>query len=187
LLRQIVEAPRALFSGGSMNSRLYPGLALVGVAAMATAASLALAQKAPADDTAFVQKAAIAGMTEVQASKIALEKSTDANVKSFAQHMIDDHTKAGDALKAAAMQEGLSVPNALDTEHKQVVDKLSGLSGANFDKAYKTQMLADHKEAVALFSNESRDSAQTAVDKFAADTLPTLQSHLKMAQDLQSK
>jgi len=50
-----------------------------------------------------------------------------------------------------------------------------------------TQMLADHKEAVALFSNESRDSAQTAVDKFAADTLPTLQSHLKMAQDLQSK
>ncbi|HEY4229003.1 MAG TPA: DUF4142 domain-containing protein, partial [Thermoanaerobaculia bacterium] len=102
-------------------------------------------------------------------------------------HMIADHTKAGDALKTAAMQEGLSVPNALDTEHKQIVDKLSGLSGATFDQAYKTQMLTDHKEAVALFTSESRNSAQTAVDKFAADTLPTLQSHLKMAQDLQSK
>jgi putative membrane protein len=166
---------------------MYPGLALVGVAAMATVASLALGQKAPADDMAFVQKAAIAGMTEVQASKVALEKSTDASVKSFAQHMIADHTKAGDALKTAAMQEGLSVPNALDTEHKQIVDKLSGLSGATFDQAYKTQMLTDHKEAVALFTSESRNSAQTAVDKFAADTLPTLQSHLKMAQDLQSK
>lgn len=170
-----------------MHSRTYPGLALVGVAAMATAATLALAQKAPSDDMAFVKKAAIAGMTEVQASKVALEKSTDPNVKSFAQHMIDDHTKAGDALKTAAMQEGLSVPADLDTEHKQVIDKLSGLSGATFDKAYKTQMLDDHKQAVALFTNESRDSAQTAVDKFAADTLPTLQSHLKMAQDLNAK
>ena len=170
-----------------MHSRTYPGLALVGVAAMATAATLALAQKAPADDMAFVRKAAIAGMTEVQASKVALEKSTDANVKSFAQHMIDDHTKAGDALKTAAMQEGLAVPSELDTEHKQVVDKLSGLSGATFDRAYKTQMLTDHKEAVALFTNESRDSAETPVDKFAADTLPTLQAHLKMAQELNSK
>ena len=170
-----------------MHSRTYPGLALVGVAAMATAATLALAQKAPSDDMAFVKKAAIAGMTEVQASKVALEKSTDPNVKSFAQHMIDDHTKAGDALKTAAMQEGLSVPADLDTEHKQVIDTLSGLSGATFDKAYKTQMLDDHKQAVALFTNESRDSAQTAVDKFAADTLPTLQSHLKMAQDLNAK
>ena len=80
-----------------MNSRMYPGLALVGVAAMATAATLALAQKAPSDDMSFVRKAAVAGMTEVQASKLALEKSTDANVKSFAQHMVDDHTKAGDA------------------------------------------------------------------------------------------
>jgi putative membrane protein len=166
---------------------MYPGLALVGVAAMATAASLALAQKAPADDISFVQKAAIANMTEVQASKVALDKSTDANVRGFAQHMIDDHTKAGDALKAAATQEGLSVPADLDAQHKQAIDKLQGLSGADFDRAYKTQMLADHKEAVALFTHESHDAAQTAIDKFAGSTLPTLQSHLKMAQDLQSK
>lgn len=172
-----------------MNSRMYPGFALIGVAAMATAATIAMAQHspgqtAPADDVSFVQKAAVAGMTEVEASKVALEKSTDANIRGFAQHMIDDHTKAGDALKAAAAQEGLSVPNALDAEHKQLIDRLSGLSSATFDQAYKTQMLTDHKEAVALFSNESRNTAQTAVDKFAAETLPTLQSHLKMAQDL---
>ncbi len=170
-----------------MNSRMYPGLALVGVAAMATAASLALAQKASTDDMAFVKKAAVAGMTEIEASKLALEKSADANVKSFAQHMVDDHTRAGDALKSAAMQEGLSVPADLDAQHKQVVDKLQGLSGADFDKAYKSQMLKDHKEAVALFQDEAKESSQSAVDKFAADTLPTLQSHLKMAQDLQSK
>ena len=170
-----------------MNSRVYPGLALVGVAAMATAATIALAQKAPADDVTFVQKAAIANMTEVEASKVALEKSSDASVKSFAQHMIDDHTKAGDKLKSVATQQGLSVPADLDMPHKQVIEKLRGLSGATFDKEYKTQMLTDHKEAVALFSNESRDAAHTAVDQFAAETLPTLQSHLKMAQDLQSK
>ncbi len=170
-----------------MNSRMYPGLALVGVAAMATAATLALAQKSPSDDMSFVRKAAVAGMTEVQASKLALEKSTDASVKSFAQHMVDDHTKAGDALKTAAMQEGLSVPSDLDAQHKQVVDKLQGLSGADFDKAYKSQMLQDHKEAVALFQGEAKESSQSAVDKFAADTLPTLQSHLKMAQDLNAK
>jgi putative membrane protein len=162
-------------------------LTIIGAAAMATAATIAFAQKAPAEGTEFVKKAAIAGMTEVEASKVALEKSTDANLKSFAQHMIDDHTKAGDALKAAAMQEGISVPADLDAQHEQVVDKLSGLTGATFDKAYKTRMLTDHKAAVALFSSEAREPSHGAVEKFAADTLPTLQSHLKMAQDLNSK
>jgi putative membrane protein len=174
-----------------MNSRMYPGFALIGVAAMATAATIAMAQHspggtAPADDVTFVQKAAIAGMTEVQASRVALEKSTDANVRGFAQHMIDDHTKAGDGLKAAAAQEGLPVPNALDAEHAQVVDKLRAMSGSDFDSAYKAQMVRDHKEAVSLFSKESQDKAQTVVDRFAGMTLPTLQSHLQMAQDLEA-
>jgi putative membrane protein len=164
---------------------MYPGLALVGAAAMATAATIAMAQKAPADDVTFVQKAAVAGMTEVEASRLALEKSTDANVRGFAQHMIDDHTRAGNALKTAATQEGLSVPADVDAAHESVVDRLKGLSGADFDKAYKAQMLKDHQEAVALFEKESRDAAQTAIDRFAAATLPTLQSHLKMAQDLE--
>jgi putative membrane protein len=159
----------------------------VGIAAMALAAASARADKNPAGDQSFVQKAAVAGMTEVEASKVALQKSSDAGVKSFAQHMIDDHTKAGDALKAAATQQGLSVPSELDAAHKQVVDKLKGMSGAEFDKAYKEQMLKDHKEAVSLFEGEAREKSGTPVDKFAADTLPTLQTHLKMAQDLNGK
>jgi len=164
-----------------------PGFALVGVAAMAVAAAAALADKNPGGDEDFVKKAAVAGMTEVQASKLAVEKSTDPLVKRFAQRMIEDHTKAGEGLKAAAAREGLSVPSDMDAAHEQVVDKLKGLSGAEFDKAYKAQMLKDHEEAVALFQGEAKEAAQSPVDKFAAETLPTLQMHLKMARELNSK
>jgi putative membrane protein len=163
---------------------------LVGVVVAGLGASMAAssqtAKMSTTGDESFVQKAAIAGMTEIEASKVALQKSSDANVKKFAQHMIDDHTKAGEALKSAATQEGLSVPRDMDAEHEKLVDRLNGLSGAQFDAAYKSQMLEDHQKAVALFQTQAKEM-QSPVDKFAADTLPTLQSHLKMAQELNGK
>jgi putative membrane protein len=139
--------------------------------------------KMSAGDKSFAEKAAIGGQYEVQAGKLALQKSSDEKVKAFAQRMVDDHSKAGDDLKAAAGQEGITLPTELDGKHKSSLDKLSGLSGAQFDAAYKAQMLKDHKEDVAMFEKEAA-SGQTAVDKFASSTLPTLKEHLKMAEDL---
>ena len=142
--------------------------------------------KASAGDQTFAQKAAMGGMAEVEAGKIALQKSSNDKVKAFAQRLVTDHTKAGEELKAAASQEGITVPAALDAEQEAALNHLKGLSGDQFDAAFKEHMVKDHKKDIAMFEKESA-SGQTALDKFAAKTLPTLKEHLKMAEDLPGK
>jgi putative membrane protein len=139
--------------------------------------------KAGGGDQMFAEKAAIGGMTEVEAGKIALQKSSNEKVKAFAQQLVADHTKAGEELKAAASQEGITVPTAIDAEHQAALDHLKGLSGAEFDAAFKDHMIEDHQKDIAMFEKESA-SGQTPLDTFAAKTLPTLKKHLKMAEEL---
>jgi putative membrane protein len=136
-----------------------------------------------AGDADFVKDVGLGGMTEVELSRLALQKSSDPAVKKFAQQMVTDHTKANEALKAAAVSEGLTPPAQLDAEHKELVDKFNAMSGPSFDQAYKRQMLKDHDETVAKFEKEAA-SGGSAVQKFASSTLPTLKSHLTMAQEL---
>jgi len=136
-----------------------------------------------ASDEAFARKAALAGMTEIEASRLALAKSTDEKVRTFAQHMVDDHTKAAEQLKAVATQQGVPLPLDLDASHRKAVETLQSLSGAAFDAAYRSQMLADHKDAVALFEGEAKRGT-SGLEQFASETLPTLRTHLSMAQEL---
>jgi putative membrane protein len=180
-----------------MSARCNRIAVVVGLAAGLAVSGTALAQqpdphaghksdpagKMAGGDQTFAEKAAIGGMTEVEAGKIALQKSSNEKVKAFAQRLVTDHTKAGEELKAAASQEGITVPAGLDAEHKAALDHLKGLSGDQFDAAFKEHMVKDHKKDIALFEKEAT-SGQTAVDKFAAKTLPTLKQHLKMAEEL---
>jgi len=136
------------------------------------------------NDADFVNKAAIAGMAEVELGKLALKQSSDAEVKKFAQHMIDDHTKANDELKALAKKKNMQVPDKLDSEHQATVDRLAKLKGEEFDAEYKKVQVDDHVTAVELFENQSKNGADADWRKFAGDTLPTLQDHLKMARNL---
>jgi len=139
---------------------------------------------APPEDVAFAKEASQGNMTEVALGRLAAEKGTDPQVKKFGQEMVKDHTKAQKNLRSAATREGISkeVPGALDTEHQEAVEKFSKLSGAEFDAAYKKDMLEDHEKDVAAFEKESHGTTQ--IGKFASDTLPTLQHHLKMAQEM---
>ena len=91
---------------------------------------------------------AIAGMAEVELGKMAAERSTNAEVKKFGQMMVDDHTAAGDKLKAVASQHNIPVPTALDDKHRDLRDKLAKLQGADFDREYMNAMVEGH-EAVA--------------------------------------
>ena len=134
-------------------------------------------------DSAFVQEAGIGGLAEVEMGRLAVQKAKDDRIRQFGQKMIDDHSKANEQLKQAASQEGLNVPSAIDEKHKQTMNRLEKLSGAQFDAAYSKEMVRDHKEDVKLFEKQSK-AADSAVQKFAADTLPTLKNHLQMAEQL---
>jgi len=132
----------------------------------------------------FTDVAAVSNLFEIESSKIALEKATSPQVKEFAQRMIDDHTKAGDELKAAADAQGIKVPTELDDKHKQLLDQLNAAAGADFDSAYIKMQTDAHHEAVALFDQFSKGGEDGQVKDFAAKTLPTLQDHEKTVQGL---
>ncbi|MCA1609562.1 MAG: DUF4142 domain-containing protein [Acidobacteria bacterium] len=138
-------------------------------------------------DSKFVMDAAKGGMAEVEMGRMAADKASNADVKQFGQKMVDDHSKAIDELKQVATAKGMTLPSAVDPAHKAAMDKMAKLSGAAFDKAYVADMVKDHKKDVADFKKEASSGKDPDVKAFASKTLPTLQEHLKMIQDLNAK
>jgi putative membrane protein len=105
-------------------------------------------QAARVDAQGFVNDMTIAGMTEVQLGKMATERAASADVKAFGQMMVKDHSKAGDELKQVASQLTIQQPAQLDQKHKDLVDKLSKLQGAEFDREYMNAMVQGHQEVL---------------------------------------
>jgi putative membrane protein len=138
-------------------------------------------------ENSFLMKAAQGGMAEVELGRLAAEKAQNAEVKKFAQKMIEDHSNANTELKSLATKKGVTVPSDVGAEHKASMDKLKNLSGAEFDKAYVAAMVEDHKKDVAEFEKESTGASDADVKAFAAKTLPTLKMHLEMIQAIQAK
>jgi len=135
-------------------------------------------------DKKFAMDAAMGGMAEVELGKLAAEKATNPDVKQFAQRMVDDHGKANDELKTIASKESIDLPSQLDSKHQAVLDRLSKLSGADFDKAYVKEMVKDHDMDVKEFQREAQNGQNAALRDFASKTLPTLQEHQKMIHDI---
>jgi putative membrane protein len=138
-------------------------------------------------DNDFLTKAAQGGMAEVELGKIAVQKATNPEVKKFAQKMVDDHTKANNELKELAAKKGVTLPTEIDSSHRSAIDKMKGLSGADFDKAYVDAMVDDHETDVDEFEEQSKDAKDADIKAFAAKTLPTLKSHLELINGIQAK
>jgi putative membrane protein len=138
--------------------------------------------KAAADHT-FVMKAARGGLAEVELGKLASDKASNDQVKQFGQKMVDDHGKANDELKSLAQKKNITLPTDLSAQDKALHDRLAKLSGPAFDRAYMQAMLKDHRTDVNEFRMESKSGSDPDVKEWAAKTLPTLESHLKLAQD----
>lgn len=139
------------------------------------------------DDRKFLKDAAMGGLEEVELGKLAAQKGSSDAVKQFGQKMVDDHSKANDQLKELAAKEQIEVPSSLDSKHQKDVDKLAKLSGDQFDKAYSKNMLKDHRKDVGEFQVEAQNGTDPNIKQFASTTLPVLQEHLKMAEDLNKK
>jgi len=130
----------------------------------------------------FATKASAAGLAEVNLSSLAKDRASRAEVKHFAQHMIDDHTKANMELLQLVNAKKLRAAERMDDEHQKMHERLSGLKGEEFDRQYMTVMLKDHEEAVALFGAAAKGLDDKDLQAWAAKTLPTLRGHLDMAR-----
>jgi putative membrane protein len=129
-------------------------------------------------DRAFMMKAAKAGDKEIAVSQAVMDKLVNVQVKNFAQTMITDHTAAGAALATLAATKNVQLPQA-DASVGEDWSKKTG----DIDSKYVKEMVSDHEEAVKLFEKGSK-STDADIAAFAQKTLPTLQHHLMMAQEL---
>jgi putative membrane protein len=129
-------------------------------------------------DRAFMMKAAKAGDKEIAVSQAVMDKLTNVQAKNFAQMMITDHTAAGAELATLAASKNVQLPQP-DASIGEDWSKKTG----DLDSKYVKEMVSDHEEAVKLFEKASK-STDADVAAFAQKTLPTLQHHLMMAQEL---
>ena len=163
-----------------MLKALFLSASLLAVPAAYAQTASGAATTAPmqiTDPQQFADMAGSSNMFEIESSRVALEKASSEEVKSFAQHMIDDHGKAGEDMKAAAQDDGITPAPGLQPAHQAKLDELSALEGEAFDTAYIAAQVAAHDEAVALFEGFSTQGEDSALKAFAANTLPTLHQH----------
>ena len=159
-------------------------------------------------DKNFVSDQLSDGMAEVELAKVARDHAANADVKQFAQMMIDDHTKAGDQLKQIATSNAIPLDTKIDDKHQNLMDKLSKLNGADFDKEYMSATVDDHQDAVsdlrsrvdenrsasdrvtgrnpenpaAVRPEQSDNRVTMSINEWAANTLPTVERHLDRAK-----
>jgi putative membrane protein len=137
-------------------------------------------------DQKFLMETAEAGMAEVQLAQLAQQKATSNEVKEFAKQLEQDHSKANEELKTLAQQKNINLPSEAGAKHQNQISKFNNLSGDKFDKEYVKAMVSEHKKKVKEFQKQSDRSMDSNVKEFAAKTLPTLQTHLQKAEELQT-
>ena len=167
--------------------KIFASISVLSFMLIATFLFAQAAEKLDRKDVKFVHEAAMGGMLQVQLGQIAKDKAQSQGVKDFGARMVTDHTGVNTTLKQLADTKGITLPDKLDAKHEKIVDKLSKLSGADFDKEYMKLMVKGHEKDVAAFKKASKDLKDPDLKDFATKTLPAFEEHLKLAKDTEAK
>ena len=172
-----------------MHNLKQLSVALFATMALGAAAQLH-ANEAPADGQVsprnFVEEASAKGVAEIETAKLALEKGTTDDVKEFAQTMVEDHTAANKELTALAQQKELEVCTEAELINKAKAMILQLRGEKSFDKAYMNNQVMAHQQTIELFQKAS-NAEDAEIAAFAKQTLPKLEHHLKMAEQINAQ
>jgi putative membrane protein len=149
--------------------------------------ALPKARAASDDDKKFLATAAQSDQNEIGLSKLAVEKATNPDVKSFAQKMVSEHEKMSASMKPFATSWAVTPPSGLDDDHQKLFDKLQGMSGNDFDKDYMSQMVADHAKALDAFTSEAKSTKDVKFRSAVLKGKTMVAAHKNMAYDLNKK
>ena len=155
--------------------------AVLGIALAGTAAAQSQSDKE------FLEKASQGNVAEVELGKLALKKSTNPDVRAFAQRMIADHGKLGKQMAPLMADAGVKPSISLNTEHQHLYNKLNGLSGAEFDKEYVKAMDEDHHDDLKDFRSEVGSTQVPALKTAVASGEKVIAEHTHMADALSQK
>jgi len=168
--------------GDEMSMRL--NLCRLACGAALGSAMILAAQTVSDADKKFVKEALQGGNDEVQLGKLAQEKGSSADVKSFGEKMVADHTQMGEHMIQIAQQIGVSPPSGRSMSEKTLSTKLHELSGDSFDKSYIQAMIEDHKKDLAAFKQEVANGSDPAVKAAAEKGARVVASHLQLAEQI---
>ena len=152
-----------------------------GLGSLALTASVALAAPKPED---FIKTAVQGDNTEIAMGQMAQQKGSTQQLRSFGQTLVDDHTMAKQEKLGVAKQLNVAPSDDVKPEAGALHSKLSGLSGLDFDRAFVAAMIDDHAKDIADYQAEAAANDGPA-STLAGKQLPTLQKHLRMAEDIQ--
>lgn len=144
----------------------------------------AKAQTPTDQDKQFLSMASQGDYNEIHFSQLAIHKARSPRVREFAQRMVTDHTRLEQEMKPFAEKWGLSPATSLSADHQEPYNQLKGLSGAEFDKQYMTDMTKDHEQALDAFKSEE---SSTQLPKFKAAVARgerVVAHHLEMAKTI---
>ena len=140
-----------------------------------------------ADASNFAVDAANGGMMEVELGKIALQNASSPRVKAFGEMMVKDHSEANNNLKSIAHYLNIALPDSVSSDSKKDIDHLKMKKGKDFDKAYISMMLNDHKKDITEFRKCADKCSDSSIKSFAYNTLPVLEKHLDSIQAIAGK
>jgi putative membrane protein len=145
------------------------------------------AMSAQAMDHKFLMDAAHGNLAEIRAGEAARNQATSPDIKSFAQMMIADHTRANAELAQIAQKMGMTMPTELDPHHRAVMDGMSKLSGMEFDMAYVKGQLADHAVTVDMLMMYGKEGKNRDLEAYAKRMRPAVERHYEMARQMDMK
>ncbi|MEV4843853.1 DUF4142 domain-containing protein [Micromonospora matsumotoense] len=163
-------------------------LATLAVVGLAPAAAAQAAAQPSAQDTQYLQAVHQVNLAEIVTGNLAQKKGQNEQVKQLGQQFVTDHTQLDQTVQSTAQQLNVTLPNAPTADQQKVIDKLNGLNGAAFDKAWVTAELAGHVQAIQATQTEISQGSEQSVVQLAQDALPVLQAHydalVALAQEL---
>ena len=151
----------------------------------AAAASAAVDPSSPLSAPGYMQMAASSDMFEIESSRMALQMSQNPAVRSFAQMMVNDHSRTTSEIMAAAQSMGMQPPPPqMLPQHADMLNRLRAAAPGDFDRAYKAEQVMAHQEALTLHQNFAQGGDAPALRAVAARAVPIVQGHLTQAQNL---
>ncbi len=151
---------------------------------MALILATMFAQLAHAQADNFVDEASAKAIAEIETARLALEQSQNPEVRSFAQKMIDDHTRNRDELAQLAQQNNLEVSDDARLMDRAKAWILQWREGENFDEAYANNQVNAHQQTIDIYQDYIEEGQDENLRQYAEKSLPMLEEHLKQAEQL---
>jgi putative membrane protein len=134
----------------------------------------------------FMKDAAQGGMAEVKMGELAAKNAKDPKVKKFGRMMVTEHGAAGKDLEALAKKKNITLPTDIGS-HQSTYDKLSKMTGPDFDKEYVNEMVSDHESDLKTFEKQAENSSDPDVKAFAAKGVAMIKKHLEAINAIKAK